>query len=75
MRPFVFFLTFVSFFLAANLVVARTETIGIPDKRILFEGPWQDVSLRVIWVARSVLIFLIHPDRISWRLVLLSQTG
>ena len=75
MRPFVSFFTFISFFLAAALVAARTETISSPDKRIRFEGPWQDVSIRVTWVARSVLIILIHPDRISWRYILLYQTG
>ena len=61
MRPFVFFFTFFSFFSAAALVAARTETISGKDKQIKFDGNWRNVSLRVTCVAGSILI-LIHPD-------------
>ena len=61
MRPFVFFFTFFSFFSAAALVTARTETINGLDKQINFDGNWNIVSLRVTCVARSILIS-IHPD-------------
>jgi len=58
MRPFVSFFTFFSFFSAAALVTARTETISSLDKRISYDNPlWRKVSLRVTWVARSILIF------------------
>ncbi len=57
MRPFVFFFTFFSFFSAAALVSARTETIDNYDTRIDYNGKWKTVSLRVTCVARSILIF------------------
>jgi hypothetical protein len=61
MRPFFFFFTFFSFFWAAGLVASRTEIITSQDKQIAYEGIWRNVSPRVTWVARSILI-LVHPD-------------
>ena len=41
-----FLLHFLSFFSAAALVLARTETISGQDKQINFDGKWRNVGLR-----------------------------
>jgi hypothetical protein len=64
MRPFVSFITFFSFFLAAALVAARTEIISSQDEQIKYGGEWRQVSPLVTWVARSILIF--DPPRLNF---------